>query len=484
MPRAAAACTQRVGQPAGLRRAVMPDHGQPGGAGLRTGVVRAQDSSVRPPDLETGDRRPCRHSPTKMQNGWPEGVGQHEQRLFGILGAVVRLTGPEVERPLPLDEQVLDRRHSGVQVQHLRPRALRPGRRGRVLDLLERQLVLPARVAEAPATPGLSGPAHRRPAARRRPDRRVRTAPDRTPPARAHPPCPPRSPPAPAAYCSPIQSWPSSCQSGADTPPRALCGASRSMCGTDGAVRLRCGAASAPFRIFHPAQPRLAPTGAHMAGARHRLGRMTSQSLPRSTPAAEGVSAAGIDAFLDAAEAAPGHRAAQPDGAAPRPRGRGGLVGAAPPDRCPPALLAEQELHRDGARARRGGGSAALTDTVVDHFPDLAPAAGPSARTITVEHLARMATGHHADTFAAMQQEDPAEPVRAFLGLEPESPPGSVFAYNNGATYTLAADPAGAHRAEPDRLPAAAAVRPAGHRAAVLGRPAADHARSGSPACT
>ena len=84
-------------------------------------------------------------------------------------------------------------------------------------------------------------------------------------------------------------------------------------------------------------------------------------------------------------------------------------------------------------------GRLALTDTVVDHFPDLAPAAGPRARTITVEHLARMATGHHADTFPVMQQGDLTEPVRSFLGLDTESPPGSPFAYNNGATYTLAA---------------------------------------------
>ena len=38
-----------------------------------------------------------------------------------------------------------------------------------------------------------------------------------------------------------------------------------------------------------------------------------------------------------------------------------------------------------------------------------------------------------------MEQHDRSEPVRSFLGLEPESPPGSIFAYNNGATYTLAA---------------------------------------------
>ena len=56
-----------------------------------------------------------------------------------------------------------------------------------------------------------------------------------------------------------------------------------------------------------------------------------------------------------------------------------------------------------------------------------------------MEHLARMATGHHADTLPALQHGDLTEPVRDFLSLEPESAPGSVFAYNNGATYTLGA---------------------------------------------
>jgi Beta-lactamase len=38
-----------------------------------------------------------------------------------------------------------------------------------------------------------------------------------------------------------------------------------------------------------------------------------------------------------------------------------------------------------------------------------------------------------------MKRIDPADPLRAFLRIEPESEPGSVFAYNNGATYTLGA---------------------------------------------
>ena len=85
-------------------------------------------------------------------------------------------------------------------------------------------------------------------------------------------------------------------------------------------------------------------------------------------------------------------------------------------------------------------GRLALDDTVVQHFPDLDPGpSAPRARAITVEHLARMATGHHADILDTMVGLDPAEPVSGFLQIEPDPHPGSVFAYNNGATYVLAA---------------------------------------------
>ena len=166
---------------------------------------------------------------------------------------------------------------------------------------------------------------------------------------------------------------------------------------------------------------------------------MTTESLPRSTPAAEGVSAAGIDSFLDAAEADPGiglHSLMV------LRHGRVVAEGWWAPHRPTDArqiYSMSKSFTSTGLAFALAEDRLALTDTVVDHFPDLAPVAGPRARTITVEHLARMATGHHVDTFTAMQQGDRSEPVRTFLGLEPESPPGSVFAYNNGATYTLGA---------------------------------------------
>lgn len=167
---------------------------------------------------------------------------------------------------------------------------------------------------------------------------------------------------------------------------------------------------------------------------------MNAADLPRSTPTAEGVSAAGIEAFLDACAAVPEialhslmivrHGRVVAEGWwAPYRREDPHLVYSV--SKSVTATALGLALHE---------GRLSLEDTVVQHFPDLDPGPSfPRARAISVDHLARMATGHHGDTFEAIHRTDPAEPVRAFLRIEPESEPGSVFAYNNGGTYALSA---------------------------------------------
>ncbi|SEQ11854.1 serine hydrolase domain-containing protein [Microlunatus flavus] len=83
-------------------------------------------------------------------------------------------------------------------------------------------------------------------------------------------------------------------------------------------------------------------------------------------------------------------------------------------------------------------GRLALTDRVVDR---LAPRGEVGSRTaaLTLADLAAMATGHHADTLERANAADPDDLARGFLTLEPESDPGSVFAYNNPSTHTLGA---------------------------------------------
>ena len=152
------------------------------------------------------------------------------------------------------------------------------------------------------------------------------------------------------------------------------------------------------------------------------------------------MSAAGIDSFLDAIEAEP---AVALHSLMILRRGRVVAEGWWAPYRSDDVHLLYSVSKSFTATAMGfalAEGRLSLDDTVVQHFPELDPgSAAPRARGITVEHLARMATGHRADILDAMAGLDPAEPVRAFLRIEPESEPGSVFAYNNGATYVLGA---------------------------------------------
>jgi hypothetical protein len=56
-----------------------------------------------------------------------------------------------------------------------------------------------------------------------------------------------------------------------------------------------------------------------------------------------------------------------------------------------------------------------------------------------VRHVASMATGHTAETLGPAREADPENLVRGFLLVPPDREPGTVFAYNQPATYTLAA---------------------------------------------
>jgi hypothetical protein len=53
--------------------------------------------------------------------------------------------------------------------------------------------------------------------------------------------------------------------------------------------------------------------------------------------------------------------------------------------------------------------------------------------------VAAMASGHLEETIERTLALDPTEPVRGFLLIPPDREPGSVFAYNQPCTYTLAA---------------------------------------------
>jgi CubicO group peptidase (beta-lactamase class C family) len=76
-------------------------------------------------------------------------------------------------------------------------------------------------------------------------------------------------------------------------------------------------------------------------------------------------------------------------------------------------------------------------DLVADLLPDLVPVPLPDhLRHLRVRHLLSMASGHREETLPRIVTMGP-DPVRNFLSLTPDEPPGSVFAYNQGNSLTL-----------------------------------------------
>lgn len=76
-------------------------------------------------------------------------------------------------------------------------------------------------------------------------------------------------------------------------------------------------------------------------------------------------------------------------------------------------------------------------DLVADLLPGLVPQPLPDhLRQLRVRHLLSMASGHSEETLPRIVAMGP-DPVRNFLALTPDEPPGSVFAYNQGNSLTL-----------------------------------------------
>lgn len=85
-----------------------------------------------------------------------------------------------------------------------------------------------------------------------------------------------------------------------------------------------------------------------------------------------------------------------------------------------------------------GEGLLNLDETVVSYFPEFAPEiTDPGSRSMRVRHIASMASGHEQETHPRALALDRNEPVRGFLLIPPDRPPGTVFAYNQPCTYTL-----------------------------------------------
>ncbi|MER5474335.1 serine hydrolase domain-containing protein [Streptomyces sp. NPDC002685] len=166
---------------------------------------------------------------------------------------------------------------------------------------------------------------------------------------------------------------------------------------------------------------------------------MTARPLSVSTPAEQGVDASGITAFLDAVEADPdiephslmilrhGHLVAS------------GWWAPYTPERLQLLYSLSKSFTSTAAGFAVAEGLLDLDDPVISYFPEFeADITDPRSRAMLVRHVAAMASGHLAETYADAVRLDREEAVRGFLLIPPDRDPGTVFAYNQSATYTLA----------------------------------------------
>ncbi|MBN0043820.1 beta-lactamase family protein [Streptomyces actuosus] len=167
---------------------------------------------------------------------------------------------------------------------------------------------------------------------------------------------------------------------------------------------------------------------------------MTARPLPESTPAAEGVDALGVHAFLDALEADP---QIAPHGLLVLRHDRvvaAGWWAPYTPGRVQLLYSLSKSFTGSAAGLAQAEGLIDLDAPVVSYFPEFAAdITDLRSRAVRVRHVASMAAGHTSETLQRALALDPRDLVRGFLLLPPDRDPGAVFAYSQPATYALAA---------------------------------------------
>jgi CubicO group peptidase (beta-lactamase class C family) len=164
-----------------------------------------------------------------------------------------------------------------------------------------------------------------------------------------------------------------------------------------------------------------------------------ARSLPRSTPAGQQVDPAAVLRFLDAME---DHRDVELHSLMVVRHGHVVAEGWwAPYSAGRPQLLysLSKSFTATAAAFAQAEGLLGLDDTVVSHFSEFgADITDPRSRSVLVRHVASMASGHTREMLGEAIARDPAEPVRGFLLIPPDREPGTVFAYSQPCTFTLA----------------------------------------------
>lgn len=83
-------------------------------------------------------------------------------------------------------------------------------------------------------------------------------------------------------------------------------------------------------------------------------------------------------------------------------------------------------------------GLLSVDDPVIKFFPlDIPQKISPNLSAMKVHHLLTMSTGHLTETAECIMDE--CNPTKAFLELEVQNEPGTLFVYNSGASFMLAA---------------------------------------------
>lgn len=163
-------------------------------------------------------------------------------------------------------------------------------------------------------------------------------------------------------------------------------------------------------------------------------------ALPRSTPSAESVSAAGIRAFIDALD---GANDIEPHSVMLLRHGR--VIAEAwwapyAADRVHLLYSLSKSFTSAALGLAIDEGLVSLDDTVLSHFPHLDDqVTDPRSRAMRVRDIAAMASGHREELVHRAEEIDPLDFVRGLLTIPPDEDPGSLFAYNQPCTYAIAA---------------------------------------------
>lgn len=164
-----------------------------------------------------------------------------------------------------------------------------------------------------------------------------------------------------------------------------------------------------------------------------------ARSLPRSTPADQKVDPAAILSLVDALA---DHPAIEMHSLMVVRHGQVIAEGWwAPYSAGRPHLLysLSKSFTSTAAAFALAEGLLDLDDTVISHFGEFdADITDRRSRSMKVRHVASMASGHSGETLSDAIARDPLELVRGFLLIPPDREPGTVFAYNQPCTYTLA----------------------------------------------